>query len=627
MFASKKRILKGMMAGTALFAGLVAPVVQAVDIEGQIRWDLTDLYASGDAWTAAHDKALEDIKGLAKYQGTLGDSAEQLQKASDEISAVYKEVIRLFVYATLKGDEDMRESADQERLSQARSLFAKMGQAVAFTNPEILTVGSEKIESFIKSNPGLNNHAFTLRDTLRREDHTLGLEAEGVLANAGETLAGPQSIYGLLANAAIEWPTVTLSTGEEVTLNQAGYSKYRAVQNRDDRKKVFDAFWSTWKKYEAPLGATLDNHVKGHIFTAKSRKYDSALASATSGSNIPTTVYKELVAAANENLPAMHAYLKLRQRMLGLDDLHYYDIYPESTALDREFSLDEAKELTLQSLQPFGEEYLAALREGFQQEWMHVYPQPGKRPGAYMFGSAYDVHPYLLLNYNKGFEDVSTFSHEWGHAVHTMLSKKNNSFENFSYSTYTAELASTTNEVLLQEYLLAKDLSDEERLYYIDRALEGIRGTFFRQTMFAEFELKIHELAESGQPLSGQKMTEIYLELLKKYHGHDQGVMTIDDAYGIEWAYIPHFYRNFYVYQYATSITGGTAFAERMREGDGDATTDYVNVLKAGGSEYPYYLLQKNGIDLATREPYDILIGRMNRLMEEASDILDRMGK
>ncbi len=346
-----------------------------------------------------------------------------------------------------------------------------------------------------------------------------------------------------------------------------------------------------------------------------------------SGSNVPTDVYRALVKAANDNLPSMHRYLKLRQRMMGLPDLHYYDIYPETTQLEKEFSIEDATQLTFESLEPFGEEYLALLKEGLDADWMHVYPQPGKRSGAYMQGAGYDVHPYVLLNYNKGFEDVSTFSHEWGHAVHTLLARENNPYETYSYTTFTAELASTTNEVLLQEYMLAKDLSDEERLYYIDRALEGIRGTFFRQTMFAEFELKIHELAEAGEALSGRRMTEIYLDLLKKYHGHDEGVMTIDPAYAIEWAYIPHFYFNFYVYQYATSISGGTMFAERMLSGDETARDDYINTLKAGGSEYPHPLLKKAGVDLTSELPYQTLINRMNRLMDEAETILDRMGK
>ncbi|MFC4346973.1 oligoendopeptidase F [Kordiimonas lipolytica] len=621
--------LAALMTSTAMLASVPSTLpVYATDMPQATVWDLTDLYANADSWEAERQQVLANMKELDAYRGRLGESATTLLAVSDKISALQKSALRLLVYATLSADEDLRVSETQERRSLAQSLFAEFSQATSFIAPELLEVGPQKIEGFIASEPGLAKHAFNIRDTLRQKDYTLSKEAEKVLANAGDVLSGPGQIYGLMANASIPWPSITLSNGEEVKLlNQSAYSKYRAVQNRDDRKAVFDAFWGTWKQYEAMLGATLGTHVKGHVFRAKSRGYENALASAVSGSNIPTDVYRTLVDAANDNLASMHRYLKLRQRLLGLEDLHYYDIYPEVTALDRTFSVDDAKEMTLVSLQPFGEKYLGHLKEGFKEDWMHVLPQPGKRPGAYMFGSAYDVHPYVLLNFNGGFEDVSTFSHEWGHAVHTLLSRENQPFENFSYTTFTAELASTTNEVLLQEYMLAKDLPDEERLYYIDRALEGIRGTFFRQTMFAEFELKIHEMQEAGEALSGAKMTALYLDLLKKYHGHDEGVMNIDDAYAIEWAYIPHFYRNFYVYQYATSISGGTAFAERMLAGDETATEDYIKVLEAGGSQYPYELLTASKVDLASKTPYETLINRMNRLMDEAENILDRMGK
>lgn len=607
---------------------VAAPTAHAQNGDDQqIEWNLADLYPSLDAWNAERERINAEIQTVAQYEGTLGNSAQSLLTAFDAISAINKEGARVFIYASLGGDEDLRNAEGQERLSLARSMFASLGQATAFIAPEILAIGEETIEQYIADEPGLAKHTFQLRDILRQKQYTLGGEAESVLANAGEVLGGPQRIYSLLSTAAIPWPKVTLSSEQVITLNQAAYTRYRAVQNREDRKKVFDAFWNTWKTYEAPFGQTLDTLVKTHIFTAKSRGYENSLDQAVSNSNVPTDVYRALVKAANDNLPSMHRYLKLRQRMMGLPDLHYYDIYPETTQLEKEFSVEEAKRLTLESLQPFGEEYLTLLEDGLNADWMHVYPQPGKRSGAYMQGASYDVHPYVLLNYNKGFEDVSTFSHEWGHAVHTLLARANNPYETYSYTTFTAELASTTNEVLLQEFMLAKDLSDEERLYYIDRALEGIRGTFFRQTMFAEFELKIHELAEAGEALSGRRMTEIYLDLLKKYHGHDEGVMNIDEAYAIEWAYIPHFYFNFYVYQYATSISGGTMFAERMLAGDETARDDYINTLKAGGSQYPHPLLQSAGVDLTSEEPYTTLISRMNRLMDEAETILDRMGK
>ena len=628
-FKSLKQSVSALTIVAAIVGTSIIPASAiAQDAEdAQISWDLTDLYPTLDAWNAERERLNAEIQTIPRFVGTLGDSAQSLLAAFDSISAINKEGARVFIYASLGGDEDLRNAEGQERLGLARSMFASLGQATAFIAPEILSIGEETIERYIAEEPGLAKHAFQLRDILRQKQFTLGNEAEGVLANAGEVLGGPQRIYSLLSTAAIPWPKVTLSNEQVVTLNQAAYTRYRAVQNRQDRKKVFDAFWNTWKTYEAPFGQTLDTLVKTHIFTARSRGYENSLEQAVSNSNVPTDVYRALVKAANENLPSMHRYLKLRQRMMGLPDLHYYDIYPETTQLAKEFSIEDAKQLTLESLQPFGEEYLSLLQEGLNADWMHVYPQPGKRSGAYMQGAGYDVHPYVLLNYNNGFEDVSTFSHEWGHAVHTLLARANNPYETYSYTTFTAELASTTNEVLLQEYMLAKDLSDEERLYYIDRALEGIRGSFFRQTMFAEFELKIHELAEAGEALSGRRMTALYLELLKKYHGHDEGLMNIDDAYAIEWAYIPHFYFNFYVYQYATSISGGTMFAERMLAGDESARDDYIDALKAGGSQYPHSLLKSAGVDLTSEAPYRTLINRMNRLMDEAETILNRMGK
>ncbi len=627
MFKSAKKPLTILLVTTALY---LAPMqaVNSEDIEGQTRWNLTELFPSVDAWNTERERILSEMAKLADYQNHLGESSAKLLEFSDKVSALQKATARLYVYTSLKGDEDQRDAEAQERLSLARSVYAKFGQTVSFISPEILSIGADKIEDFISQEPELEKHAFGLRDILRGADHTLSLEAESVMANASETLAGPQSIYGLLVNASIPWPQMTMPDGTEVTLNQSSYTKHRANADRAVRKQVFDTFFGTWKQYEPVLGQILDTLVKSHTFTADSRKYEAPLTAAVAAANIPATVYEKLVAAANDNLGSMHRYLKLRQRMLGLPDLHYYDIYPETTSLDREFSLDDAKDLTVTSLAPFfGQKYTDLLKEGFAGDWMHVYPQPGKRSGAYMQPGAYDVHPYVLLNYNKSFEDVSTFSHEWGHAVHSMLSKRNQPYENYSYSIFTAELASTTNEVLLQEYLLKQDLSDAERLYYIDRALEGIRGTFFRQTMFAEFELEIHKTASAGEALSGRKMSEIYLGLLKKYHGHEDGVMTIDDAYAIEWAYIPHFYYNFYVYQYATSISGGTMFAERMLAGDKSAKDDYIGVLAAGGSRYPYELLTDAGVDLADDEPYITLINRMNRLMDEAETILTRMGK
>ena len=592
----------------------------------QIVWDLSEIYPSFDAWDAAKARLETRVEGLATFRGRLGESAAVLREAYDEISDTEKELARLYVFAFLKADEDRRVSADQERRGLAAALLSEVGEAVSWVSPELLRVGSATIERYLGEDPGLEKHAFNIRNTLRQEPHTLSDEAEQILAATGPVVQGPERIYALLTSSHITWPVLTLSTGDEVTLDQAGYSLHRASQNRDDRKKVFDAFWGTWNAYQNSIGQTLDTHGKSHVFQAKTRKYENALDAALSEPNIPTAVYRKLIEATHRHLPSLYRYFRLRQRMLGLDDLHYYDIYPPLVASDRSFDIEESKALTLASAAPLGSHYLSLLERGFAGDWMHVYPQAGKAPGAYMYGSVYDVHPYLLLNHNGQFNDVSTFTHEWGHAVHTLLSTENNPYETSSYATFTAEIASTTNEVLLQEHMLGQDISDEERLFYLGTALEAARGTFFRQTMFAEFELRIHEMVEAGEALSGEKMTSVYDQLLRQYHGADEGVMNIDPAYAVEWAFIPHFYRNFYVFQYATSIAGGTMFAERFLNGDEQARDDYLAVLSAGGSSYAYELLQEYGIDLAIDAPYDALIARMDRVMDRIEEILDRQG-
>jgi len=590
----------------------------------QIEWDLGQIYPSIDAWSAARAQLDAKVESLGDYRGRLGEDAATLREALDTIYETEKELARLYVFAFLKADEDRRVAETQEHRGLAAALLSRFGESVAFVSPELLRIGSKTFERFLAEEPGLTRHAFNVRNTLRQASHTLSDEAELVIAASGPVLQGPERIFAMLTTSDMPHPVVTLSTGEKVTLDQGAYSLHRASPMRSDRKLVFDQFWGAWARYETTLGQTLDTHVKAHVFQAKARRYPSALDAALSGPNIPTVVYRKLIEAAHRHLPSLHRYFQLRQRMLALDDLHYYDIYPTLVASDRTFDISESKRLTLASAEPLGSHYLGLLRQGFSGDWMHVYPQAGKAPGAYMYGDVYDVHPYLLLNHNGQFNDLSTFTHEWGHAIHTMLSKEQNPYETSGYATFTAEIASTTNEVLLQEHMLALDLDDEERLFYLGTALEAVRGTFFRQVMFAEFELRIHQLVEAGEALSGEKMTEIYGSLLRQYHGADDGVMVIDPVYAVEWAFVPHFYRNFYVFQYATSIAGGTMFAERLLGGDGKARDDYLAVLSAGGSRYAYELLQEYGIDMATDAPYDILVGRMDRVMDEIEEILDR---
>ena len=592
----------------------------------QIEWNLSEIYDSLDAWRADKARLETRIAGLSRFRGRLGESAATLAEALDAISATEQDLVRLYVFAFLQADEDRRVAETQERRGEAALLMAGFTEATSFVSPELLRVGSATIERYLAAEPRLADHAFNVRNVLRQEPHTLSDEAEAVIAGTSAMRQGPERIFAMLSSSDMPFPTVTLSSGE-VRLDQAAYSRYRAARNREDRKLVFDRYWRTWKAYEATLGQTLDTHVKAHVFEAKARRYDGALAAALAGPNIPIAVYRTLIDAAHRHLPSLHRYFRLRARMLGVDELHYYDIYPSLVASDRSFDLGEAKALAVASAAPLGDDYVSLLREGFAGDWMHVYPQPGKAPGAYMYGSVYDVHPYLLLNFNGEYEDVSTFAHEWGHAVHTMLSVRENPYETAGYATFTAEIASTTNEVLLQEHMLAQDIPDRERLFYLGTALEAVRGTFFRQVMFAEFELRIHELVEEGEALSGEKMSELYEQLVRLYHGSDAGVLTYDPAYAVEWAFIPHFYRNFYVFQYATSIAGGTMFAERFLGGDEQARDDYLAVLSAGGSRYAYELLREYGIDLAADAPYDALIARMDRIMDETETILDRQAR
>jgi len=590
----------------------------------RIEWNLAEIYDSLHAWRADKARLEKRVEALSRFQGRLGESAAVFSEALDAISTTEKDLVRLYVFAFLRADEDRRVSEAQERRGEATLLLAAFEEATSFVSPELLRVGSATIESYLDAEPQLARHAFNVRNILRKEPHTLSDEAEAVIAGTSAMRQGPERVFAMLTSSDMPFPTITLSTGEEVRLDQAAYSKHRASRVRADRKLVFDAFWKTWKGYAATLGQTLDTHVKAHVFEARSRRYASALDAALAGPNIPEAVYRTLVAAANRHLPSLHRYFGLRQRMLGLDELHYYDIYPSLVASERSFDLAEAEALALDAAAPLGGEYVSLLREGFAGDWMHVYPQPGKAPGAYMYGAIYDGHPYLLLNYNGEYDDVTTLVHEWGHAMHTVLAKQQNPYETASYVTFTAEIASITNEVLLQEHLLSQDLSDRERLFYLGTALEGIRATFFRQVMFAEFELGMHELAERGEALSGDKLSERYEELVRRYHGSDQGVLEYDSAYAVEWAFIPHFYSNFYVFQYATSIAGAALFADRLLGGDGRARDDYLAVLRAGGSRYAYELLRECGIDLATDAPYDALIARMNRVMDEIEAILDR---
>jgi oligoendopeptidase F len=589
-------------------------------------WNLTDLFASDDAWAQQYAAAKAEAETLDSYKGGLGGSAAALKQALDAISGVNKEASRLYTYAGLKADEDISIARNQERKQQAGALTTLIGEKTSWLAPEILSIGPAKVKAFEDADEGLRaRQGFFLDNVLRAAPHTLGQEAESVLAAAGDVLQQPDFIYSQLANSDLAYPTVTLSDGTEIVLDQPAYEKYRQSPNRADRKLVFDSFWGAWKRYERTDGAILTAQIMGDVFTAKARHYPNALAAALFSDNMPEAVYRTLVAQANAGLPALYRYFRLRKRLLGItDDLAYYDTYPTMfpSKSPRTFTLSQAEKIVPEALKPYGDEYVSLLKKGFVGKWMDPYPRPHKASGAYMNGSAYDVHPYLLLNYNDDYAGLSTFAHEWGHAVHTLLTTKNQPFEKSNYSTFIAESDSIANEMLLADYMVANAKTPDEKLYYLGEELESIRGTFFRQVMFAEFELALHEEIEQGRPLSGARMTEIYCDLLKRYHGEAEGVMKIDPAYCIEWAFVPHFFYNFYVYQYATSMAGAAQFTDAIVKEGRPAAERFLDMLRAGGSDYPYELYKRAGIDMATPAPYQALIARMNRIMDEIETAL-----
>jgi len=614
--------IAGTSAAALPFASsaLAQAVAAATPPPAGAMWDLTHLYPSDTAWETERKAVAALVPGIAGLKGTLGRSSSALLAASDAISQLNKRAARLLVYATLKADEDLRVAPDQERRQLANELFTQINEATSWTGPELLAVGKARVDGFIAAEPGLKKFSFQLGETFRQAPHTLDAKGEEILAAATSPLGGPDEIRGQLVSSDIPWPEVTLSTGQKVRLDSQGYTLARNAPNRADRKLVFDTFWAAFKKFENSLGATLSTKVRGDIFVAKSRNYPNSLQAALAGNNIPEAVYRTLIAETNRGLPTLHRYFALRQRMLKLPDIGYWDIYPPLVSLDRKFSLDEMRRITLEANAPLGRDYIEPLSQGTAQKWMDPYPRQGKAAGAYMFGAAYDVHPYLLLNISDDYNGLTTYAHEWGHAVHSMLAKENQPWETAGYSTFTAELASTGNEQLLIAHMLKNAKTREEKLFYLGQQMEGFRGTFFRQAMFAEFELKIHDMAEAGEALSGATFTRLYGELLRKYHGP---AMKLEADYSAEWAFIAHFLAyNFYIFQYATSIAGSVYFADRILNGGPAGAKAFVDVLKAGGSDHPYDLLKRAGLDLASPTPYRTLVAAFDKALDEAEKLI-----
>jgi oligoendopeptidase F len=586
------------------------------------RWNLADLYATPAAWDADAARLEAQLAELARCKGHLGDSAARLRECLDLRADMTRRLYRLGVFSgeQLAADTGLATSLALDQ--RADVLGNRLDEAGAFFEPEILRLGPAKIAQFLAQDAGLRIHRFPLERIVHAAAHTLDDAGESLVAKFGLMGGAGGAAYSILSNADMPWPKLKLASGEEITLDQSAYTKYREATERADRKRVMDAFFATWKTYERTMGVMLHAQLKQDAVYSRVRQYPDTISRVLDHNRVPPAVVDTLIAQTNANLPTLHRYFRLRAKLLGVKDMRYYDIYPPLVHGDFKFPLAQGRQLVIEAVAPLGRDYVQAMTNGLDKRWMDTYPRPRKLSGAHMAGQAYDVHPYVLMNYNDDYESVTTLAHEWGHAMHSYLANRAQPFVTANYATFVAEIASTFNEAMLLDRMLRAAKTDDERLYYLGTALENLRGTFFRQAMFAEFERDIHARADRKEPLTGEALTRSYCELLKRYHGSADGVVAIDDAYCTEWAYIPHFYNAFYVYQYATSIAASSLFAQRVVGGEPGALERYLGLLKAGGSNYPYELVKAAGVDLATPAPYQSLVARMNRIMDEIEAIL-----
>lgn len=624
-------ILRYLPGALVLFvASTLASQAQEHDrskVPDEYKWDLTAIYPSDQAWRAAKEKLASELTKMRQFQGALASSASRLADALETQSNLDKELTRLYVYASMSSDQDTRVSTYQGMQQEMIQLASVLGTETAFIEPEILKMDNATIEQFLAQEPRLHVFRHYLEDISRRRAHTLSNAEEKLLAASSVMASAPSSVYGIFADADFPYPSVTLHDGKTVKLDKAAFSLHRASPSREDRQKVMEAFFTALGKYRATFGSMMNSNVQASVFYARARNYQNSLEASLDQPNIPVTVYSRLVEGVNRNLPTFQRYLKLRKRMMGLTELHYYDLYaPLVSSVDTKYPVDVAEHNILEALAPLGPEYATGAKRAFSERWIDMYPTEGKTSGAYSNGSAYDVHPYMLLNYNGKYDDMSTLAHELGHTMHSYFSNKTQPYPLSSYPIFVAEVASTFNEALLIDYTLKRTKDDATRLSLLGNYLEGIKGTVFRQTQFAEFELRMHEMAEKGEPLTGDALSKLYSEIVKKYYGHDHGVCIVDDYIANEWAYIPHFYNSYYVFQYATSFTASSALSEKVLSGAPGATERYLKFISAGKSKYPIDLLKDAGIDMTTDEPLELTVKKMNRVMDEMEKLLDKKG-
>ena len=588
------------------------------DVNFADTWALTDLYGSDAEWHEDFQWNQDYLKYVKGYQGRLGESAQLLYnwlQLGDEMSLIFE---HLAVYAFRRADEDTRATEPQEMCAQLTNFMTQLNTATAFETNEILAIPDEKLEQFYKDVPALEGYRRHLDEIRRRRAHILSPAEERLLAMAGELSENPDNIFSMLNDADLTFPDAIDAQGEAHHVTHGSYIPMMYGSDRTLRKSAFESLYGVYESHKNTLAATLAAQAKQLWFFAQARKYPSALAAALDRTEGPESVYHSLIDAVRENLPKLHRYTSLRKKLLGVEELHFYDLYANMVGdVEMKFTFQEAKELVLKALAPLSENYLNGLRAGFEGRWIDVYENVGKRSGAYSSGAR--PHPFVLLNFQGTLNDVFTLAHEMGHAMHSEMSYVNQPVVYSDYVIFVAEVASTCNEALLMEYLLNNTTDKREKAYLINYFLEQFRTTLYRQTMFAEFELKINELAQQGQGITADRCCEIYRKLNEDYFGKD---IVVDDQIALEWARIPHFYYNYYVYQYATGYAAAIAISRRILKEGQPAVDDYFKFLSGGCSMPPIDLLKLAGVDLSTPAPIHQALELFDQLIDQLDELL-----
>ncbi|MBO6173990.1 MAG: oligoendopeptidase F [Lachnospira sp.] len=587
------------------------------EISDEYKWSVKDLYSSDELWNNDYEKALKSTQEKSSFEGCVMDSADTLADALSESEKDDYITERLYVYAFMRYYEDTSDGTYQQMSGKAQMLAVKMSEKYSFLVPEIMAADDDKVARFLDSDK-IKPYRHLLCDMLAKKEHTCSQKEEKLLAMASQMADSPSDIFSKFNNADVKFGKVHDEHGDEKELTSAGFSVFMESRNRNVRKEAFYALYRQYKSYINTLAASYYGNVKQAVFFANARNYESTLQMYLSGSFIPESVYTNLIDTVNNNLDKMHDYVSLRKKTLGVDELHFYDIYaPLTSDYTVKVSYENAKETVLDALKILGDDYVSQVKKGYESGWVDVYENDGKRSGAFSWG-AYGTHPYIFLNYTETLNDIFTLIHETGHAMHTYYSNETQPYTYAGYKIFVAEVASTCNEVILIDYLLKHSRSDEEKKYLYGHYLEQFKGTLFRQTMFAEFEMITHRMAQDGEVLNAESLCGTYKKLNEKYFGKD---MVIDEEIAYEWARIPHFYTPFYVYQYATGFSAAVAIATKIINGDKEVLHGYKEFLKGGSSMHPIELLSLCKIDMSKPDVIQDALNVFGSLIEDFKKI------